>query len=95
MARFTLEGDWGGKPLTLIWQDGEAFGPEAAVGIVQKLAALNEGRRIALPGCPSTHHDHLKSPYSARALMDRVFTTLPTQHGDLPPLPDVPEGAIR
>ena len=95
MARFTLEGDWGGKPLTLIWQDGEVFGPKRAVELVHELAQYLEGRRVALPGCPGTTHDHLKSPYSALELMERLHPRLPTMHGSLPPLPDVPEGAVR
>ena len=87
MTRFTLEGIRAGEPLTLVWQDGEGFGPPLPVAIVHALAEFHEGRRIALAGCPGTTHDHLKSPYGARELMERLYPRLPTMHGSLPPLP--------
>ena len=98
---FALTGPRHGRTITLTWspeEGGTVDGSDTdAVAVVQRSAEALEGKLLALPGAPSTTTDHLSSPYTAKLLMQMRFDsgTRPVLTGNLPMLPDPPEGAVR
>jgi hypothetical protein len=77
------------------WHDGE-IGGDALIGYrVRQLAKQREGVAVSLPTGPATYHNHLADPLSALALIAETFDGgIVESGGDLPRLPDIPDGAI-
>lgn len=97
MPEFTLSGRRNGQPVRLTWRDGQISGADhATVAWLHELARALDGTIQGLPGLPATTHDHLRSPYTAYALMRSLFPGATTLDQPLPPLDlsDVPDGAI-
>lgn len=97
MARFTLTGKRGGDAaVSVTWSDGLLSGDRDAVAAVRQLAVAYEGRTIGQAGGPYTTRGHLRSPYTARYLMQMVFSERPTlTAGKVPSIDAPPPGAIR
>ena len=93
-ARFAITGERGGKFVTVTWTDGALSGDAEAVAALKRLAHALDGTLQGQLGGPYTLTDHLGSPYTACALMKRLFVRGTTdQEGKLPPL-NIPPGAI-
>jgi len=96
MTRFSITGTRpNGMRATLTWEDGKLGGDRTLVGWLTDYAAALDGTLQGQPGGPYTLHDHLSSPYTARALMRSLFRrgTI-RQRGETPPLA-IPAGAIH
>ena len=98
MTTFTLRGHRGSQAVDLTWSSGGTLaGDEDAAAMVRALAESHEGQLVGPGGGPYTTRRHLRSPYSAYALMRMVFVGGRPQlvAGSLPPLPSPPPGAVR
>jgi hypothetical protein len=95
MAQFTISGERYGRHVSVTWTDGELSGDESTCGWIRQVAKMHEGRRVRPLVGPTTTHDHLSSPYSARVLIRLVFPGRTMQEGSLPLLPDVPPARPR
>lgn len=91
---FTVTGRIGAQSYTVTWDEGEITGDDAAVDAIEAYADAHEGKRIGSPTGPFTEVDHLSDPLSAAMIMDEVFDEITAEEGDVPKLPDVPDGAI-
>ena len=66
------------------------------MAMVQYLSAAFEGEPIMATGTfQRTTARHLDNPYVACELMGMIFSGPYRQEGQLPELPDPPEGALR
>jgi hypothetical protein len=99
MAEFTVIGERNGVQQRVTWRNGEVSGADEAsqstADWVRQLAQLYEGRSVGLPGLARTNTEHLRSPYSAYAIIRSVFPGKTTLDRSLPRVPDVPPGAVR
>ena len=98
MTSFTLRGQRGNQVVDLTWRSGGTLSGDAdAAAMVRILAQSHEGQLVGPGGGPYTTHRHLRSPYSAYALMRMVFVGGRPElvAGGLPPLPPPPPGAVR
>ncbi len=99
MVSFTLRGRRGSQAgVTITWSSGGTLsGDEDAATMVRALAESHDGQLVGTGGGPYTTHRHLRSPYSAYALMRMVFMGGRPElvAGSLPPPPPSPPGAVR
>lgn len=79
MTHFTLQGTAHGRPATITWRDGKLSGDTALAIEVLSRARVLEGQPVyGGLGCPTTTHDHLKTPGSAFALIAGIFNPAPS-----------------
>ncbi len=90
---FSTTGRIGSQTYTVTWEDGEVTGDQDAVDAIEAYADAHEGKLIGSPSGPFTEVDHLSDPLSAAMIMDEIFDEIISEEGDVPELPDVPEGA--
>ena len=90
---FSISGERNRRHITITWTDGELSGDPPTVWWIRQYAQMLDGTMQGQVGGPYTTHDHLQSPYTARALIKSVFPGPTTQHGHLPAI-DLPDGAI-
>lgn len=93
MTQFSISGERNGRHITITWEDGKLSGDPATVWWIQQLAEMEEGQTVRMLVGPATTHDHLASPWSARALIQSVFPGKTTFAGAMPAI-DVPLGEI-
>jgi hypothetical protein len=95
MTRFSFEGNWHGRLVYLLWQDGHwtADDPEL-MGWIQGFVDYAEGKPITTPA-GTTRHDHMKDPHSAAAIVRMLLGPEAKFTGSVPPIPDPPPGAVR
>jgi hypothetical protein len=90
---WTMKGHRGDKAVEVTWRDGVLSGDPDTVDDMKILALHYEGKVISSL-VDSTTHDHLQNPMTAATLMHMVCTDQPvTVDTDVPPLPELPEGA--
>ena len=94
MTTFALIGTYGSREIMLSWEDGQLSGDAEGVTHVKELAAQAEGRSLWTAGYIGPLHHHLQDPYQAYQLMKMIFRQHPQMIGELPPLPQPPEGAV-
>lgn len=91
---FTLKGKYNGREVEVTWDNGILSGDDFLVRRLQCEAEAMEGFLIAFPTMGGTMHNHLQDPLSALYLILKQFEEVYESLGDVPQLPDVPDGVI-
>lgn len=91
---FTIRGKYNGRETEITWDNGTLTGDEFLVRRLQREAEAMEGHLVAFPTMGGTTHNHLQDSLSALYLILEQFEEVFESHGDVPQLPDVPDGAI-
>lgn len=84
---FTIKGKYHGR-------EAEITGDEFFIRMLQCEAEAMEGHLVDFPTMGGTTHNHLRDPLSAHYLIMELFEEVYESCGDIPRLPDVPDGAI-
>ena len=89
-----LQAHRGTATVEVTWRDGTLSGDPETVEEIKQLAAFFEGKVVSSL-VDSTTHDHLQNPATVATLMGLVCSDQPkTIDTDVPPLPELPEGAV-
>ncbi|QRG65974.1 hypothetical protein [Brevibacillus choshinensis] len=91
---FTIKGKYNGKETEVTWDNGTLTGDDFLVRSLHCEADAMEGHLVAFPTMVGTTHNHLQDPLSSLYLILEQFEEVYESHGDVPQLPDVPDGAI-
>jgi hypothetical protein len=94
MTRLVFTGIRNGRPVRIVWHDGELSGEPALVDWIQRYAAAMDGHSLGPIGGPYVDHDHLQNPYVAAEIIRSVFPGAVEMEGELP-LREAPPGAIQ
>lgn len=90
--RFEAKGTIQGKAVRIAWENGSLFGTKMLVKAVLVEASNLEGELVGPVG-QQTSTKHLRSPLSARLIIDRVLPDA-VYSGEVPEPASVPDGAI-
>lgn len=97
MTTFTLEGTFMGKLTHITWADGVLSGDNPRlVSWVRRDAVGYEGHLISSSAGVTSVRNHLQNPYIAHTLICRWMSEQQPKivAGELPALPEPPEGAV-
>jgi len=90
---FRLRGTRAGVPLEVSWDKGEVAGDQPAILLIEAEASLVGS--LHAPGMePWEGKQLLEEPWPFYMLANRVLEDLEIVEGEVPPLPEIPEGAI-
>jgi hypothetical protein len=94
VTRLVFSGIRNGRPVRVVWHDGELFGHVPTVGWIKYYAAAMDGHHLGPTGGPYATHDHLQNPYVAAFIIRSVYPGKVEMVGALP-LREAPPGAIQ
>lgn len=97
MTSFTVQGHFLGQLSNITWTDGvlESDNP-TLIGVVRRAAAGYEGHVLST-GFADSEHNHLHNPYIAYMLIGHWMAEKQPEivAGELPEIPEPPEGAVE
>jgi hypothetical protein len=79
MASFTVIGGFRDRTVEITWNDGTLSGDQEVLALVQRWAIGSEGE--------------LNNPYTASELIQSLLQDPEIVSGELPPMPEPPEGS--
>jgi hypothetical protein len=79
VTSFTVIGEFNGRTVEITWIDGTLSGDQEILALVQRWAIGSEGE--------------LNNPYMASELMQSLLQDPEIVSGELPPMPEPPDGS--
>lgn len=91
---YSVTGSIGPHTYHVSWSPAGISGDEDAVRLIERRAAELDGALVGPPCGPYTDTKHLADPLSSFCLLEDVFDVITDALGDVPMVPEVPEGCI-
>lgn len=89
--KYTVQGTFRDRPIELTWENGTLSGDEIVCRLLEIESRLMD--TTGPSGGPYTTEDHLSNPLSALFIIE-VLVNIVEVSGEVPTIPDVPDGAI-